>query len=498
MPVRVVNTEESAALDAAAVEGRIPSRALMRAAAFNAATVICARFPEQLRGGVTILTGPGNNGGDGWAIAAALASTGIDVHVREIVQSGTPDAMAERALWRGAVDAGPPCCGIIIDAMLGTGSTGELRGSIRDAAREMAVARARGAIVVALDLPSGVDAATGAHGTTVVADLTISFGSCKRGSLVSRSVCGGIVVVDIGLATTAGESLPVLVDAAFVNANIPAIAADAHKGTRKSVAIVAGAANMGGAAILAATAALRSGAGLVQVITDPTNFSAVHTEVPEALVAPLEKAASIVENWADSVLIGPGLGTEDATRGFIRDVIERWRGPIVVDAGAISAFDGDMNALSTSLRGRPAIMTPHPGELARLTGYDIQSILDNRFDIGAEVSRTIGAVVLMKGTPTVVSDPGGARLVVAAGTPALATGGSGDALGGMVATLLAQGCEPAVAAACAAWVHGRAAELTPGVRGFRLLDIVDRLAEAWAIDPPPPAYPVIASLAALG
>ena len=494
MPVRVVGSRESAALDAAAIAGGIPSRALMRAAAYNAATVICDRYPADLCRGVVVLTGPGNNGGDGWAVAAALASTGISVRVREVVPSRTPDALAERAQWHGPADGGPLCCGVIVDAMLGTGSSGELRDAMRDAATEIAATRSRGAVVVALDVPSGLDALTGAHASSVVAELTISFGSCKRGTLVSRGVCGDIVVVDIGLDASADASLPTLVDAAFVKAMVPPIAADAHKGTRKSVAIVAGAANMGGAAILAATAALRSGVGLVQVVTDPANVSAMHTQIPEALVAPMEKASSTIENWADAVLIGPGLGTDDSTRSFIREVIAAWRGPIVVDAGAISAFDGDIDGLSKALRGRPAVITPHPGELAKLTGRDIQNILDSRFDIGLEIAGAIGAAVLLKGTPTVVSGSGGERLVVAAGTPALATGGSGDALSGMVVTLLAQGCAPDVAAACAAWVHGRAAELTPGVRGFRLLDIVERLPQAWATQPPSHRYPVIASL----
>ena len=496
MPVRVVNAEESAALDAAAIVGGVPARALMRAAAFNAATVICARYPDRLRAGVTIVTGPGNNGGDGWALASALHSVGVTVRVREIAQSRTPDAIAERTLAATLLNTDPLACGVLVDAMLGTGTSGELRDAPLAAAHEIAAARARGAVVVALDLPSGVDATAGAKGTTVVADLTISFGSCKRGSLISRAECGEIDVIDIGLAATAA-GLPSLVDAPFVWANVPCIAPDAHKGTRKSVAIVAGAENMGGAAILAATAALRSGVGLVQAITAPANASAMHTQIPEALVAPLEKASSTIANWADAVLIGPGLGTDDVTRALIRDVLDRWRGPVVVDAGALAAFDGDIDALSRTLRGRAAIVTPHPGELSRLMGRDVQYVLDNRFDIGLEVARILGATVLLKGTPTIISDPSGTRLVVAAGTPALATGGSGDALGGIITTLLAQGCAPSVAAACAAWVHGRAAELTPGVRGYRLLDVLDRLPQAWTRNVPTPRYPVVASLPAL-
>ena len=504
MPVCVVDATEAAALDAAAIAGGVPSRALMRAAAFNAATVICARFADELHAGVTIFTGAGNNGGDGWALATALDAAGVAVAVREVVTSHTPDATAERALAIRLCTSAPLSGGVIIDAMLGTGNSGALRGAILDAAREIAAARTRGTVVVALDLPSGVDPSNGVAdasdpggqtSTAVSADLTISFGSCKRGSLISRAQCGEIVVVDIGLGSARQPSLPTLVDPAFVRANVPKIAPDAHKGTRRSVAVIAGAENMGGAAILAATAALRSGVGLVQVITAPANVSAIHTQIPEALVAPLQKAAETIEKSADAVLIGPGLDTGDATRAFVRDLLQRWRGPMVADAGALSAFDGDLAALGNLLCGRPAIITPHPGEMARLVGKDIAFVLRNRFDIGLDVARTLGAAVLLKGTPTVISSPGGTRFVIASGTPALATGGSGDALSGMVVTLLAQGCAPEVAAACAAWVHGRAAELVPGVRGYRLLDIVDRLPDAWSLGGvSTPLYPRLAAL----
>jgi len=508
MAARVVNAEESVALDAAAIASGIPSRALMRAAAFNSASLICARFPGQLRRGATVVTGPGNNGGDGWALASALDAAGVNVQVREVVPSRTPDAIAEREISVRLVTNGPMASGVIVDAMLGTGSTGGLRDPMLDAATEIAAARTRGAVVVSLDLPSGVDATRGVVPAptdtnndaqlpaTVVADMTVSFGSCKRGCLISRAACGEIVVVEIGLGAVAA-TLPSLVDAAFVRNNIPSIAPDAHKGTRRSVAIVAGSANMGGAAILAATGAMRSGVGMVQVITAPGNVAPMHTRIPEALVASLDKASATIQNWADAVLIGPGLGRDDATRELIRSVLSSWRGPVVVDAGALSAFDGDMDALSDILRGRPAVVTPHPAELGRLIGRNVKYVLDNRFDVGPDVARKLGAAVLLKGTPTVVSDTDGERLVVASGTQVLATGGSGDALGGIVATLLAQGCAPGIAAACAAWVHGRAAELTPGVRGYRLTDVLDRLPQAWTLDVPAMQYPVLASLPAL-
>ena len=496
MSVHVVTAEESSANDASAIADGIPSRALMRAAAFNAAAVTAEFCAGRLSGGVTVFCGAGNNGGDGWALAGAFLRAGVEVSVREVSESRTDDARSERADLVGRIGTGPVTTAIVIDAIVGTGSRGRLHGAAATAAHEVAAARERGATVVSLDLPSGVDADHGATAGCVAADLTISFGSMKRGALMARGNCGEIVVVDIGLPLASRE-LPTLVDSQFVRRNVQRIGADAHKGTRKSVAIIAGGANMGGAAILAATAALRSGVGLVQVVTDPANVSAMHTQIPEALVAPLEKAYTTVENWADAVLIGPGLGTDPKTREFIRDLVDRWRGPVVLDAGALSAFDGDIPALARTLHGRPAIITPHPGELARLAGCEIDDVLRSRFDIGTALAQQIGAVVLLKGTPTVAFDPDGERLVSAAGTPVLATGGSGDALSGIVATLLAQQSRPLIAAACAAWIHGRAGELVGGVRGYRLSDVLDRLPEAWHIDRVVPSYPVLARLSAV-
>lgn len=500
MPVRVASAREAAAVDAAAVASGIPSSALMRVAAANAATVIAGRCGT-MSSGVTIYTGPGNNGGDGWAVARSLAAAGVHVRVREVVESTSPDALRERDAFHarsgesgpdaGSTELGP---GVIVDAILGTGATGQPRGAIAEAVRSINALHDRGALVVALDVPTGLDATSGAHAACVSADITISFGTFKRGTLTARGVCGKIVVVDIGLGCVTAD-VPPLVDAPYVDANTPAISASAHKGNRGKLAIIAGAAGMGGAAILAAEGALRSGIGLVKVVTAPQHVGAINSRLPEALTAPLADAVTSVTNWADAVLVGPGLGHDDSARTLVRNVLRQWRGAVVVDADALNVFDGDIAQLAELLVGRPALITPHPAELARLVSRDVTDVLAERFDIGVDVARRLGATVLLKGTPTVISAPDGKRHVVAAGTPVLATGGSGDALGGMIATLMAQHCTPAVAAACGAWVHGRAAELTPGVRGFALPDVLERFPDAWRIgDVLAQTYPILAAL----
>jgi NAD(P)H-hydrate epimerase len=497
MPVRVASAAESSALDRAAIAGGIPSRALMRVAAANAATVIAARCADRLAHGVTVFTGPGNNGGDGWAVAGALAAAGVRVSVEEAAEARSEDAGAERAAALPRVERHGAPGGVVIDALLGTGSTGDPRDAIADAVHTIAARRDDGAFVVALDVPTGLDSTTGARATScVVADLTITFGTAKRGVLVSRATCGEVVVVDIGLPAD-DAALPRLVDATFVRDRVPPIAADAHKGTRKSLAIVAGARTMGGAAIDAAEGALRSGAGLVKVVTDAVNIPAVHARLPEALTAPFESAIDATCDWADAVVIGPGLGHDDGARALVRSVLERWRGPVVLDADALNVFDGDLDALAALLERRDAVITPHPAEFARLVGREVRDVLAARFDIGADLARTLDSTVLLKGTPTVVTGPDGSRCVVAAGTAALATGGSGDVLSGMIGTLVAQGIAPTDAAACAAWVHGRAAELVATVRGSLLQDVVARLADAWRLDDAPPPYPVLLGLPSL-
>ena len=334
----------------------------------------------------------------------------------------------------------------------------------------------------------------------MVADLTVTFGSCKRGLLIAREHCGAIVTVDIGLLADKPQTLPVLIDATFVKTHTPSIAFDAHKGIRRKLGIVAGAAGMGGAALLAAEAALRSGIGMVKVATDSSNVTALQARLPEALTTALpgdEASAKALAHWADALLVGPGLGATPEVRRMVDQLLDVFDGPVVLDADALNIYAGDLDALGRALRGRPAVITPHPLEFARLIGADAETVLAERFDAGVQPARMLNAVVLLKGTPTVVFTPAGDRYVIAAGTAALGTGGSGDALGGIIATLLAQTDAPEHAAACGAWIHGRAAERCGVVRGTTLHDVLDELRAVWSEPAAASRYPAIAELSAV-
>jgi len=476
---------------------------MQRAGAAAAAEIVRA-FGDEVANGVAVFAGPGNNGGDAWVVAAALAAVGIAVRVVDVADAKTDDARAERQSARSLIGAHAPTGAerVVVDGILGTGSSGAPRGAIADAMRRVEGLRESGARVVALDVPSGLDASTGAGDVTVTADLTITFGSMKRGTLVRRERCGRIVVVDIGLGAHAAldDGAATLVDRAWVLSRIPAIAVNAHKGTRRRVAIVGGTEGMAGASILAARAALRSGVGMARAIVHTSSVPALQSSVPAALTRPWPDSDADVEDticdWAHVVVIGPGLGRAPDTRARVERVLRVWRGPVLLDADALTIFEGDGPALGSLLGGRKAIITPHVIEFSRLSGLPPEAILQAPFDVGRELASTLGCVVLLKGVPTVLTAPDGRSLVSAAGTPALATGGSGDVLAGVAGTLLAQIDDPLEAAACAAWIHGRASELTSsrGARGTTIDDVVDALATVWSESTPRPRPPILAEL----
>jgi ADP-dependent NAD(P)H-hydrate dehydratase / NAD(P)H-hydrate epimerase len=514
MSVRVVSASQAAELDAAAIAGGVPSRSLMQAAGRAAAALVLSRFPLESSRGVAVYAGSGNNGGDAWVVAAELAHQGVRVRMFEASPARTADAIEARerasaVLTHTAPDGSE---GVIIDGLLGTGARGAPHGEIADAIGRIDFLRSDdrsdsrgGARIVALDIPSGVDATTGeAPGAHVRAHLTVTFGAMKRGLLVNRDASGAIIVVDIGLgagAAHSGDAMS-LFDRDITRDAVPPILAAAHKGTRKKLLIVGGSRGMAGATILAARGAMRSGIGMVKIAAADESIAAVQASEAAVMCArwpQSDEEFKVLFDWANVLLVGPGLGLGAAPRAFAERVLGEWRGPVVVDADALTAFEGRAAALGALLSGRPAAITPHAVEFARLAGVSPDEVNARRFEIAGELARTVHATVLLKGVPTVVSD-GIATDVSASGTPVLATGGSGDVLGGMVATLLAQGSDPRSSAAAAAWVHGRAAEIAGAghVRGVNLNDVVAALRDAWRLEENIIPAPILAELPAVG
>ncbi|MEO7456142.1 MAG: NAD(P)H-hydrate dehydratase [Gemmatimonadaceae bacterium] len=512
--ISVTSSAQAAAADKAAIEAGTPSRALMQRAGAAAAAEIAARFPSEMERGVVVVTGGGNNGGDGWVIARALCAAGIAARVIECVAAKTPDCIAERELAladgvQSDADAHTILSApesLFVDALLGTGLTADepLLGAIATGVACLHARVKRGAIVVAIDVPTGVDATNGLHVGAVRSACTLTFGTMKRGLLVARDRCGDIVLLDIGLgAHGAKASRSMLATPRWFHDTLPPIAADAHKGTRKKIVVVGGAEGMAGAAILASRAALRSGAGMVKCVVARESLQALQEAEPAALSSAWPEsdadAADHIGKWADAVLIGPGLGRARA-REMVERVLRVFAGPVVLDADALNAFEGDVDALAALLKGREALLTPHPAEFARLAGGDVDEILPERFEVVPAFARRVGATVLFKGVPTIVCSPAGKSIVVAEGTPILATGGAGDVLGGIAATLVAQAGSAIRGGALAAFAHGRAASAVSRdqVRGYTLEDVVAALPSVWSLDAPAPRPPVLVELPRVG
>jgi ADP-dependent NAD(P)H-hydrate dehydratase / NAD(P)H-hydrate epimerase len=504
--VRVTTAAEATALDARAIEAGTPASVLTERAGEAAAAEIERAYPDVVGAVVNVYAGPGNNGGDGWVVARILANRGARVFVLESGEARSEESKAERALAVPLVTRGEsPVPRIVVDALLGVGAKGAPRGEIAACIARIAALRALGATVVSLDVPSGCDADTGDSSGAVHADLTVTFGTLKRGLAIARGSAGRILVCDIGLEPImADDTLPKLVGSRWVRAHVPPIRADAHKGTRAKLVILGGQIGMAGAPMLAARAAMRSGVGMVRLVVARQNLPVVQAAVPEAPAHAWPESTSDVESvitgWADAVIIGPGLGASYRTRTLVERVLREYHGPVVLDADALNVFAGEAEQLGMLLGNRPALLTPHAAEFARLLGVHINDVLSRRFGIGTELAQRTRAAVLLKGVPTVVSDASGERLVSCAGTPVLATGGSGDLLSGIAGTLLAQIGDARIAGACAAWVHGRAAEIAGQgqVRGITLADIDLALRRVWseplqALEPP-----MLAELPAVG
>jgi len=337
----------------------------MERAGLLAAEEIIRRFHFILQGGVTVFTGSGNNGGDGWVVARCLAERDFPVTVIEAAPAKTEEARsaedtagvpAERVPDAATPENAPAIASapVVIDALLGTGAAGAPKGPIASAIEIVNQARRDGAVVIALDLPSGLDATTGDHELCVEADLTLSFGVAKRGQLLARDVSGEITVLDIGLKHGPPlDSLPELIDHAWAAARVPEIPSNAHKGMRGRLAIVAGGKGMAGAAILSGKGALRSGIGLLRIVVTRENVVSIHAGLPEAIVSewPNDPAAlASLAAVADAIAIGPGLGNSPGTRDLVERVLLAWKGPVVVDADALNVFAGDAPSLATLLR----------------------------------------------------------------------------------------------------------------------------------------------------
>ena len=413
---------------------------MMQRAGRAVADAVRRRFPDARR--VAAVCGKGANGGDGRIALRMLAAAGLETSEEELDRAD-----------------------VVIDALFGTGFHGAPRD---DAAALIERINAAGAPVVAVDLPSGVDASTGEiAGAVVDADVTVTMHAPKVGLAVApgRFHAGAVDVADIGIEPR--ETRHRLVDEEILRL-VPRKRASDTKYSAGSVLVVGGSPGMSGALCLAAEAAFRADAGYVAVATHAESLPVVESRLLEAVKGTLDDVDRLAER-ASAVAVGPGLGRGERERALVRRLLRELPVPVVVDADALYELEPDDWAA-------PRVLTPHSGELARLLNRD--DVDERRLDAVEAAAERFGCVVLLKGADTLVAGGEGV-LVVDSGTPALATAGSGDVLTGIVAAFLAKGVEAPVAAAAAAYAHGRAAELGPE-RGLVASDLIEALPDTLA------------------
>ncbi|HEX6937981.1 MAG TPA: NAD(P)H-hydrate dehydratase [Longimicrobiales bacterium] len=494
--VAVWTAAEAATLDREARERHgVPERVLMEDAGRSAALVLDRLYP---RGRVVAAVGSGHNGGDALVLLRTLRAWGRDVAC-VAVGSREPDAAlahghAVPVLPMESMAAAFAGAEVLVDGILGTGASGAPRGRAAEAIRAL---NASGRPVVALDLPSGVDATTGhVPGDVVAAAVTVTFGWPKLGLLLypGRAACGRIIAVEIGFPPLAPDRAPPaqLLTPAWAAARLPVRAPTAHKGTVGRVLVAAGSRGMAGAAITATRAALRAGAGYVRIATPEANRGILQARVPEAVYADADDEAAVrgAAAASDAVLVGPGLGRDEAGRRRLELVLEATRGrPTLLDADALTLLAEAPARLREIAAERPLLLTPHPGEMRALTGREVAEIVAAPLDAARGLADALGCAVLLKGVPSIVAAPDEPALIATLQSSDLATAGMGDQLAGAVAAFLAAGASPRVAAGLGLFYSGRAAALAGRGRSLLPDDVSEHLDRAFA-DPGPSGPPL--------
>ncbi len=488
--VKLVSGRQMAAIDRRSIEeGGIPATELMERAGRGVFEIIQEQWDGLDGLDLMVVCGKGNNGGDGFVVARLLHQAGIvqrtflaaekggvgreAAHHLELLEAagGQVESLLDDTDLERFEDALKEA-DLVVDALLGTGIRGAPRPEMERIIESIA---ACGRPVVAVDLPSGLDADTGQiHGACVNAVLTATFGLPKIGQMFfpGRANCGVLRLVDIGFPAEILASSPAaarLMTEDRMGRLIPQRSGDAHKGGCGAVAVVAGSAGMTGAAALTAESALRSGAGRVSLGTPVSLNDILEVKLTEVMTRPLPEVKKYrclalsalgellpLLSRSDCVAVGPGLGRHPETMELVRRLVLRAAGPVVLDADGLNAFAGAAETLKDV--SHPLILTPHIGEFSRLTGLEKEKILKDPMGLAGQFARSWGVTLVLKGAPTVIATACGQILVNSSGNSGMATAGSGDVLTGLIAGFLAQGLQPERAACLGVYIHGRAGD----------------------------------------
>ena len=510
--MRVLNTEQMREADRRTIDDiGIPSIVLMENAGRQAVAAMEAAFEDLAASRVAVVCGRGNNGGDGFVVARTLVQRGVETSVFLLgsVAEVRGDARANlEVLGRLGMTVVEITnaqewelnftqisdCDLVVDAILGTGFRGKLSGLLETVVADV---NALGVPIVAIDLPTGISADTAdVDGPAVEASMTVTLGAPKIPLVLppADAHAGDLVIADIGIPLPLFDELEgphlELLTREAMREIVPVRVADSHKGDFGRVLIVAGSLGRSGAAHLSALGALRSGAGLVTIATPRSCLPIVAAMAPEYMTEPLDETDAgtvdfsaldrVLDMKADVIAVGPGLGQAPATAAFVHGLLERTGVPVVVDADGLNAFAGDPDRLM----GRdevPVVITPHPGEMARLLNVSAEALQRDRVRYAREFAAAHRVHVVLKGHRTVIATPDGRTFVNLTGNPGMATGGTGDLLTGMVAAWFAQLLDAEAACKLAVYLHGTAGDLAEADEGDVALvagDIASRLGDA--------------------
>jgi len=502
----LLSVEQMARMDGlASSELGLPSICLMENAGRGCAEIVVEEIARRGALQTAILCGPGNNGGDGYVIARNLVNLGLQPVVYSLCPASKlkGDAAVNRSVLENMgyqveeLVEGDPLpdfrdFDLVVDAVLGTGIKGAARGmtaSLIAALSDSAVP------VVSVDIPSGVEGDTGKiSGPAVLADRTVTMCAVKRGLLLppGSDYAGEIHVVDIGYAPehfAEGAEWTVYHEEDVLDL-LPGRFSSSHKGSYGKVLLVAGSAGMGGAALLASRTVMRTGAGMARLAAPAELAATLAPAMPEVMThwvkgpARLEESAAdeLLEacDWADALVVGPGMGRHESTMKLVRRLVRESPLPVVLDADGLFAFNGETELFKE--RNSPLCITPHHGEFLRLLGTDKQVSLHAMIVRASELATDLGLALVLKGAPSVILGPEGDVMVNNTGNDGLSTAGSGDVLTGMIAGLAAQGLELDDAAVAGCHLHGLAGDLCArrlGRRSMTSVELMDSVQAAF-------------------
>jgi NAD(P)H-hydrate epimerase len=504
-----LSAKEMAGLDQQTIrEIGIPGIVLMENAAQGAASFFLRVVPDLIDRSIVVVAGTGNNAGDGFALARIFHSKGAQVCViclrspqklsgdaltnfKIVEKIGIPVSVWDEAKdfeeqWRQVLESGA-----VIDAILGTGLSSEVQGLYRDI-----IERLNGLNVplLAVDIPSGLDATTGRPlGVAVKATATATFGFLKIGHLIERGpeLAGEVEVIEIGIPPGLAESAGIQrywLTGQLVSSWIEPRDPATHKGQAGHVCVLAGSLGKTGAATLLCSGAARTGAGLVTLFIPQSLNAILEVKLTEAMTLPIAETSQQTPSSAalDQVLhflqgkqalaIGPGISTNADTATLVKGLLPKVSCPMVLDADAITAVSEDPGILRKA--AAPLVLTPHPGEMARICHSTVSDVQRDRLESASKFSRDYGAVLVLKGHRTIIAGPDGKLAINSTGNPAMASGGMGDTLTGIIAGLLAQGFDAFRAASLGVYVHGAACDRVFGgvsSRGLLASDMLDEV-----------------------